>query len=258
MKYHHCIFAHLLLIAPLYANESGRVLSHFSLALETKSFDYREFDTDGTLLDSEQSNSLRGVSLGFDVPLGNNDRLSAKQSWLSGNTQYIGFYLGSGGSYGEVRSITKNTFLEGNLDYTLYRPSKFGELLWSVGGGYRYWGRQLSDGHFEEYFWPYAKTSIGTSLKLSPYDRIKLTTAYHHALNPKMFSNYYGTFNLGKTEGFELSIPWRSQYTEHWSTEMRYSYTQWTIGRSNVINKMVEPDSKTLQHTATLTLMYHF
>lgn len=228
------------------------------IAFESLSFDYREFDSNGAIVDSEKSDFLPGIRLWYTLPLGNNDSIEADVSWFDGDTDYVGYYLGSGGSYGDLRTTTNNTIVEGSLSYSSHVPMNWGDVFLSLGVGYRYWERALADGHTEEYMWPYGKASLGGTLNLTGDDTLSASASYRYAFNPIMESNVYGTFDLGTTDGIEITVPWTHRINNRWSTEIRYTYSTWEIGRSDVVSSMVEPDSKTVQHRGSFALVYQY
>lgn len=230
----------------------------FGISFETLSFDYREYDTDGTILDSEKSDFMPGIRAWYSIPAGVGDSIEADFSWFGGDTDYVGFLLGSGGSYGDYVATTNNTLMEGSLSYSTHAPTAWGDVFMSLGAGYRYWERALADGHTEEYIWPYGKLSLGSTADITADDTLSISASYQYAFDPKMESNVYGTFDLGTTDGIEITVPWRHRIDNQWSTEIRYTYSTWEIGRSDVVGIAVEPDSKTVQHRGSFALVYQY
>lgn len=120
-----------------------------SASIVGMSMDYKEYDTSGTLLDSEESSysDITGtdMSLGYIYDKDNSSFSHIKLNLLvlSGETEYTGAYL-SGGSYGSVVSTTQNSIIDTDMSFThtkLYKNNfefSYGIGLGSVNGRENY------------------------------------------------------------------------------------------------------------------------
>ena len=233
-----------------------------SLSINTMNMDYREY-VGGTIVDSEKANSLPGFGLQYKEKI--NDTSDGMRSFVDidfsqyyGDTTYVGFYLNSGGHYGDVTATTKNTISDGSIGYTEDKMYDNYLLSMRIGVGYRFWERALADGHTEQYKWPYGSVKMGVSADLSNQDNLGIAAEYHHAISPKMESNIYGTFNLGRTNGFSVSVPWEHTLTSSWAFKLTYMYQTWNIGQSDSNAGFYEPDSESKFHTINAALVYRY
>ena len=236
--------------------------TELSLSVNTMNMDYREYNG-GTIVDSEKTGTLPGFGLQYkkqlnDSSMGNRSFIDVDYSQYYGNTDYVGFYLGSGGQYGDVTAITENTISDGSIGYS--EEKLFDNYLVSMrlGIGYRYWERALADGHTEEYTWPYGTVKIGISGELTSADTLGIAAEYHHALSPKMKSNIYGTFDLGRTDGFSIVVPWEHRLTPSWAIKFTYMYQTWNISQSDTNSGYYEPDSESKFHMVNAALVYRY
>ncbi len=187
------------------------------------SMDYREYDINGQILDSEESEygDITGteISLGylFDKDESAYSHVKINLLSLSGETKYIGSLLSGGGPYGSVVSTTQNAIIDTDVSYihtNIY--NNIFEFSYGIGLGYREWERALSASQVEVYKWYYLKPVIGMSAMLS--DRVKLAAniEYQHGFDTVMTSsNPELDFTLGGATIWELSIPITYSYNKN-------------------------------------------
>jgi hypothetical protein len=219
--------------------------------------DYSEY-SGGTIVDSEKSDSLPGFGLQYKKQLNNGSYIDADFSQYHGDSTYVGYYLGSGGHYGDVVATTKNTISDGSIGYSEEKPFDNYLLAMRLGVGYRYWERALADGHTEDYEWAYGSAKLGISGYLTSKDTLGIAAEYHHAISPKMKSNMYGTFDLGRTDGFSIIVPWEHELTPSWALKFTYMYQTWNISQSDTNSGYYEPDSESKFHTVNAALVYRY
>lgn len=233
-----------------------------TFSVQAMNMDYREY-SGGAIIDSEKAHSLPGFGLQYKEKI--NDTSDGMRSFVDidfsqyyGDTTYVGFYLNSGGQYGDVTATTKNTISDGSIGYTEDKMYDNYLLFMRIGVGYRFWERALADGHTEQYKWPYGSVKMGVSADLSTQDNLSIAAEYHHAISPKMDSNIYGTFDLGRTNGFSVSVPWEHTLTSSWAFKLTYMYQTWNIGKSASNAGFYEPDSESKFHTINAALVYRY
>lgn len=184
--------------------------------------DYREYDLNGNILDSEDSSYLEmgGVEVSFAYRL-SEDSLSSSEVKLNGMilggaTKYTGSYINSGLPYGSVVSTTANKIIDTDIVYK--RNSHFKNqisLSYGIGIGYRKWKRSLSVSQVEVYSWYSFRPVLGIS-----YIREKLnfgiSIEYQFGFDAKMSaSDLNHTFRLGSADILELSFPVSYIYDEN-------------------------------------------
>jgi hypothetical protein len=237
-----------------------------SISVNTMSMDYMEYKDNGDKFDSETANALPGFAIGYKTRIndgldGDGGYIDAGFSHFYGDTTYIGSY--QGGNYGDLTTITHNRISEATFGYSESKDLE--QVLWSVrfGMGYRLWERELADGHNEQYVWPYGSISTGLSGNISTNDTLGILAEYHRAISPKMKSNMLGTFDLGRTDGYSISIPWIHTITSSWDLKFAYTYQTWDIEKSNIITdntgtSWLEPRSESHFNIFDAALIYHY
>ncbi|HEX5670554.1 MAG TPA: hypothetical protein VFX66_03375, partial [Sulfuricurvum sp.] len=134
--------------------------------------DYREYDRNNQILDSEKTDSfgISGIDTSLEIKLGQegNSRTSVVMSYLmlQGETKYVGSLLGSGLPYGSYIGITQNTIYQPEMYLKQALVDSSRELYVGVGGGYRFWKRELSATQIEDYEWYYWKANFGALYNL--------------------------------------------------------------------------------------------
>lgn len=257
MKKDKLIVLFLSLAIASFANESAKK-TEIGFSVNMMSMDYREY-AGGSIVDSEKSDSLPGFGLQYKRQLNNGGFIDVDYSLYYGDTDYVGSNLNDpNGVYGDRIEVTKNIISDGSIGYS--QVKSFDNFLVSMrlGVGYRFWERALSDGHTEQYSWPYGTVKLGTSGNMSGKDTLGVSAEYHYAFSPQMKSNMYGTFDLGRTDGFSIIVPWEHTFTPSWALKFTYMYQTWNINKSDTNGIYYEPDSESKFHTVNAALVYRY
>ena len=247
------LFVFIFLIVGLEARESTFLLN---TSLVGFSMDYREYDDNSQILDSEKSDftQMMGVDLGMTYRLSGVDndysQIDVSLLLLAGQTDYVGAYLGSGSGYGSVKGNSDNTIVNFNTEY-LYGLS-LSQKLYFLGGaafGYREWERSLSKDQVEVYSWFYMEPKVGMKYlfqKSSLYGIV----GYKYGISPEMTATGIdGTFKLGAANTLNFSLKASYEMSLHSELFCTYIYENQIIKKSNVVyasdgNGYLEPDSE--------------
>lgn len=245
MKKRVNLFIFLLMFSStLYAKNSGLV---GSVALVGMAMEYKEYDTNGVLVDSEESNVLDigGIegSLGyvFDATSSTYNQLTWTLMLLNGETTYKGSILNSGNPYGSVVSKTQNTIIDTDISYKRANliSNRF-ELDYGFGFGYRSWERALSASQVETYKWYSFRPMIGGKFYLTNEVNVGLFMEYQFGINPTMSETTQNfNFDLGGADIFELSVPIVYKYNEEIDMFFEYTYQKQEIKKSNEIVQLI-------------------
>jgi len=252
MKTYYTLFFLIFGFLSLQANDG-----HYSLntSLVGMSMDYREYDDNSVILDSEKSDftQMIGVDLGFSYIeyLEDEDFSMADVSLFlaSGETEYVGAYLDSNGSYGDVVSTTLNNIVNFDVAY-IYGFSLNQDLHLLLGGalGYRAWERALSQTQVETYSWPYIEPKVGVGYKSDAFS-FNTLLGYKYAVSPIMTATGISDeFKLGSVESFNVSLKLAYEIEENIEIFSEYVYENQVIAKSNVVydtdkKGYIEPDS---------------
>ncbi len=243
------------------------------VTLSTLKFNYKELSS-GKVLDSENSSfgKLPGININFTKKIGK-FILNPNFEYNRGTTHYNGATWG-----GTPLSLTKHNVYLYNLNligkYNLFgdKTSTKKYNLYIMGGlGYRFWNRGKSDyigDYNEQYKWAYYSLGGETKIQFNNKFTIGLQACYQKAINPKMKS-YLGsgaTYNLGKTDGYRISIPIKYALKTNYGIAFRYTYDDWKINKSDIKNVTIygtstptyEPDSKTKNQYFNIGFYYNF
>ena len=233
------------------------------------SVDYMEYSQSGKKLDSEKSDALPGFTLGYQTRLldgidQDGGFIDLSFSHYQGNTDYVGSY--QGGAYGDLSNTTQNKLNDGILSY-IQNKSAF-NLLFSLQGGmgYHQWTRDLTGWQTEDYRWAYGFIKTGVSATISKKDNLAVFIQYHQAFGPQMEAKMQDgsslTFDLGRTDGYSISVPFTHKLNNLWDIKLAYTYTNWNIGRSNTLinsgSPWTEPRSESSFHTLGLAFIYKY
>ncbi|WP_304545466.1 hypothetical protein [Sulfurimonas microaerophilic] len=238
-----------LLYSSLYAGSGS-----YSISLVNMEMDYREYDENGLILDSEQSNAILGFELGYDLDLSCSaygcSNLGFRFSGITGRSDYVGSYIDSGLPYGSLQSTTFNILYDLSVDYTLKKEFSAIDLIYGAGVGYHAWYRELSSTQNELYSWFYVTPVVGISKEVIDNFNIGLIAKYKYGIAPTMIANTISDeFKLGSANTFELSIPVEYSYTDEVNFCIEYVYSRQVIDKSNEITvgtyRYWEPDSTT-------------
>jgi len=259
MQKHTLLILALTLSALAHENE-------FTFGLSSMSMHYTEFDLDGSFVDSEKTNALAGLNLNYSTRIsdgldGEGGLFDMDFSLYQGNTRYDGFYVDR---YGNITGLannktTKNIITDSSIGYS--ETMRLDQVLWfaRIGIGYRFWERELEGGHIEDYKWSYGSLSTGISGNLFTNDNIGISAEYHRAFSPKMESNMFGTFDLGRTDGYSISVPWVHTISPSWALKFDYTYQIWNIEHSTIhSDNRYEPRSESSFNTFNAALVYRY
>ena len=226
---------------------------YFNAGLIGMSMDYREYDDNEQILDSEKSDisQMMGVEFGVSYVLnaadGDYSELNAAFERITGKTDYVGAYLGSGEGYGSLKSTTHNTSINFDANY-IYGLSlnESWHILLGAAFGYRSWERALMPNQMETYSWAYAAPKLGAAYVQNLF-KLTLMTDYRYAVSPKMTATgIRDEFKLGSANAFEGSVKGNYSLTQKVAIYAAYIYEYQKIEKSNVLSGSgyFEPDSR--------------
>lgn len=241
-----------------------------SAAIVGMSMDYREYDSAGSILDSEESpySDITGAEMSFGYVFDKEalaySHIKLNLLLLSGDTKYIGSYLGSGQPYGSVVSKTQNTIWDTDVSFihtNIYRDMF--EFSYGVGLGYREWERTLSASQVEVYKWYYLKPIIGLDVSVTDRVKLGLSVEYQHGFETIMTSsNPKLEFTLGGANIWELSIPISYKYNNNLDFFFEATYQKQTITKSGVeysgSTGYYEPDSTAYNNYLKFGVAFNF
>jgi hypothetical protein len=238
----------------------------FSASLVGMSMDYKEYDTNGVLLDSEESDftELSGIDMSIDYILSKDvlsqSKVELNLMILGGDTLYKGSILGSGDPYGSLISTTENIVIDTDVSYKQSNVyNDFLELNYGIGFGYRYWERALSASQIEEYKWYSLRPMVGANFNIQKNLNIGVEVEYQYGLDTKMTSsNPNLEFKLGSADIWEISFPVNYKYSEKIDFIFEAVFQKQTIDESNVVSGFYEPDSTAYNNYLKFGLAYKF
>ena len=176
--------------------------------------DYREYDNNGVILDSEDSSYLDmgGVEVSLAYKLSEDSLSSSELKFnymtLAGATEYIGSYISSGQPYGSVVSSTYNKVIDTDISYKRNRHLKNNiSFSYGLGLGYREWKRSLSVSQVEVYSWYSLRPMLGINYTQEKFN-LGISLEYQYGFDTKMSASNLGhTFTLGGANILEVSFP---------------------------------------------------
>ena len=215
-------------------------------------FNYKEYKN-SKVIDSETSdiNDLKGIKLSVvDSKENLNLIYYGVFSYLKGNTYYDGSTLSGVKIKGKESDVYIYNIKTG-AGYKIYEDETDigrGEIFIKAGLGYRYWNRGTinSNDYKEKYKWFYGEVGIGVDIDFSVIE-IGTSVYYHRAIDPKLNVDLNGgtELDLGTTDGYDLVIPVKYKLSQYYGIMAEYEYEYWKIRKSNVVNVIYEPESKT-------------
>jgi hypothetical protein len=227
--------------------------------------DYREYNTQGQILDSEKSNLLDITGIGTSLELGlltqDRARTSAVMSYvrMNGETEYMGSILGSGNPYGSVVSRTQNTITQSEACLKQALIDFNNEVYVNIGGGYRLWTRELSATQVEDYKWYYWKASLGGLYRVWNNMSIGGEIGYTQAIAPKMVANNPALeFNLHNVYSYNVSIPIVYKMTKAVALRIENQFERINIDDSDVNSGYYEPHSTSKNISTKIGVDFHF
>ena len=215
-------------------------------------FDYSEFNTDNSLLDSET-----GIIPGFIIGATYHQPDWFAQTtfnYHSGDVDYSGHtqsiyieYDGLPINSTTNTQIADTTFLLGKsfISPYLYEHTLFG------GFGYYKWRRHIQPsnlangtrvaGILEFYSWFYLVAGVSTPVYSDKQSSVELDFRFTHMLQATLDVDFLGyggydgtTLDLGETLGYQLRLPWKYIFDQDKVITVEPYYIYWDIERSNV------------------------
>ena len=215
---------------------------YFNAGLIGMSMDYREYNDNSQILDSEKSDfsQMMGIELGLSYVLNAADtdfsQFDVAFERIVGKTDYVGAYLDSGKGYGSLQGKTLNTIVNFDVDY-LYGLGISERLHLLVGAafGYRTWERSLSSNQVETYMWAYTAPKLGLQY-VQKLLKITLMLGYKYGISPKMSATGINdTFKLGSANTLATSLKANYAITPKTTVYAVYAYENQEIAKSNVV-----------------------
>jgi hypothetical protein len=257
----------LFFLSPLVHAQDGLYLS---LEGDLRHFDYREYDSQGNLLDWENG-FLPGLLLGMDYSKGS-WQIAGLLSYHSGDIAYTG--QTSGGMPISTTTRQQITDAELHAGYQFQQIQQITPTLY-VGTANHYWRRDIQATHtssgipvrglLETYRWWQAFLGVKISGKTSSFDW-GLDTRLTRIIAPTVDVDYSGLYDnshleLGKRWGFRLALP-MSYLMNHSTTLVLEPYLErFSLGRSSTVpltsqgvirGTVSEPDSTTSNYGVVL------
>jgi len=235
-----------LIIGSLYAQKV-----EYQLSLVGMSMDYREYDRAGVILDSEASefSDISGAEVSYRFYLNDENCFEAAFLGISGETKYVGAYIGSGLPYGSVVSTTQNTIYDVSFGYHGKKELQKGfALLGGLSLGYRFWERELSVTQIEDYYWLSLRANAGVGYSYKNFS-IAVKGEYQYGIDPQMSaSGFSEDFQLASANIIKATVPIQYSITDHIALSCEYVYEYQKIEESNIVfdargNGYLEPDS---------------
>jgi hypothetical protein len=242
--------------------------NQFGIRLISTNVDYKETggtygSTPGTM-DSESGNvpgfSIFSTVMADVLPLGN-DQFTARYSRTSGNTNYVGSYIGCNAGYGSVHATDSATMNDYSFSYgkgfvmgQQFMATPYVEL------GHHQWDRGLNS-YTETYAHSYY--GIGARLQYSPVANLVLSA---NALYGKTFKSsistsqsqfFSGSLGNSRLTNYGLSLDYAFTQTLHAS--LAYSISNFKYGYSAVSSAgYFEPNSSTSLRTVEIGIGCNF
>ncbi len=225
------------------------------VSLVGMSMDYREYNDNGVILDSEKSDFIDvfGSEIGYIFYFLSDEvaysQIDINLMSISGKTEYVGALLHSEDAYGSYKGKTNNSIedISGIYRYNFILNDAV-EFNAGIGLGFRYWIRGLSSVQEETYYWLSLRPSLG--MKINIIDALYLAPVleYQYGILPSMkASGFDSAFKLSSADIIKFSLPISYEIGERIEIFTAYTFEQQKIGRSENINKgtyyYYEPDS---------------
>lgn len=250
----------IIIISALFAGTMlfAKVSAEYSVNFVGMSMDYREYDNNGIIQDSESSGytDLGGVEFAYKFNMQSESKLelnsiSFTAMILDGSTHYIGSEINSPCNYyGCKEGTNANKIYDFNLDFAhTYQQTPNYKIIVSLGLGYRFWRRELSAQQIEDYKWYSLRPSLAFS-----YDYKNLNISprfeYQYGLRPRMSATGFNKeFKLGGANIIQFTLPVEYTINRSFSVYGAYTYQYQKIRESNVVYDnsgigYLEPQSK--------------
>jgi hypothetical protein len=230
-----------------------------SIALVGMSMDYREYNDNGVILDSEKSsfNDVTGFETAMEFYFLKGESFYSQVDvdllLVNGETEYVGALLSSTEGYGSYISKTYNSVIDIDATYrSNHIINESLEFSYGLGLGFRYWKRSLSSTQEEAYYWLSLRPSIGLDIKPFEGFSIAPVVEYQYGILPTMYENTFDhNFKLGSADIIEFSLPLTYALNDTMDIFFVYTYQLQEITKSEVIQReysgsthyIWEPDS---------------
>ncbi len=255
----------LLLVGDLKAAE-------LSLSPMLYSFNYKEFNPDGKLLD-EEDGKLMGYALELSTQHDTHWHSALSLLLTEGEVNYDGATQ-SGIPY-ETRTDEDFTAIKYQLQHHTQLDQKFIEL--GLGLAYIKWDRDIQPrflvrGLYEEYRWWEADIAVKFGFEQVMDGRLSFEVSVLQIISPEMevdlseFSLGKPDLSLGDRGGYKLSLEWTRPVNQHWQIGLRAWLKEWRFGRSNSVSvsngrnsySIVEPASTSSHSAMEMVFTYLF
>jgi len=223
-----------------------------SAALVGMNMDYREYNDNSQILDSEKSTLNTGSMLGIDLNFAymkvldgrNYAKMGVGFRVISGETEYVGSLLNSNKGYGSYIGTTKNIVFDSDVNYRFSHVFNGGFTLnYGMGVGYRSWRRELSVTQIEVYKWLSIRPQVRVIYAISIFS-VGLYVEYQYGLNPQMtiLSNSVNpdtTVKLGAANILQISLPFKFAVNKKMDLFAEFIYEKQIIKKSDTANYLV-------------------
>ena len=243
-----------------------------SLSPMLYSFNYKEFNSTGQLLDEED-----GKLMGYALELSgqhNADWHSALSLLLTeGEVNYDGET--QSGAPHETRTDEDFTVVKYQLQHRQQFNQKF--IALGLGVAYLQWDRDIQPrlsvrGLYEEYRWWEADVAVKFGFEQVMDGRLSFEVSVLQIINPTLtvdlseFSLGKPDLSLGERGGYQLSLEWVRPLNQHWQIGLRAWLKEWRFGRSNAVStsngtsrfSIVEPASTSRHAAMEMVFTYLF
>lgn len=230
------ILAAMCLSMTAFASVNGEV----ELGISSKQFDYREFDTSGTLLDKEDG-ILPGV------------KLAAR---LFSGAYFIGLGLDYSHGQADYQAHLAGTRLSTTTDETITDLSLSAGRRWvfnnqfsltsALSYGERLWRRDIhstaaASGLLEDYHWPYMGVSFEGCYAIDNKQTLALTLGWQQTQHADMRVEFKSgqfddtTLDLPNGDGYQVGLRWNYQWRSQLVLSLSPVYRTWDMPRSDAV-----------------------
>ena len=234
----------------------------YEISFVSNAMDYREYDKNNEILDSESSDlsEMLGVEFKYRFYFKDSSHIELSALGVSGDTKYKGSYFGSGDPYGSLVSTTKNDIYNIALFYKMENETSFERVKMhaGLGIGYKFWQRELQKTQIEQYYWYSLRANVGISYNLGALVSM-LEFEYQYGIDPQMSATGFSEdFDLGGANIMLISIPLRYEVSKNLDLLCAYNYEYQIIDASNSIDGAYEPDSTAKNHYLKFGVIFKY
>ncbi len=228
--------------------------------LTVSDFDFREFDSRGDTLVTEQGD-IAGLLL--------HGRMISEPYFAGIKLRYSRGKVDYRAYPGNARLVSDTK--QSILNYSLFagRQWQLAERLSldaALGIGERRWRRNIlstatAGGLDEDYHWPYMHLDFGTHYAIDTSNTLGLGLSWYEVRSADLKVRFKNrqfdttTLDLPHGDGLQISLAWRHRWSESVTFVLAPSYRQWRIPRSNAFalfrgglptnSSVIEPESET-------------